>query len=416
MLTDNPTAPRVEQDVEAMLLHAAYDRLPLSLQMTAAVTFIFAGLLWSFFPNARMMAWVLAILAVVAVRYLLWASFKRAKPESDALLRWRRLFLVGSAAAGAAWALGPILMMPQAGSPASALFVGTLLSVCAVAITTQGSQQAAMLAFVITALVPSAIAIWGTGGDVERVTAVVLMAGLVSLIVVGRRSSKAMREVLETQFRIRAILNTAMDAVIGMDAQGQITDWNLRAETIFGWSKDEALGLTFHDTIFPEQNQEVHRQGLIRSLATGEDRFLNRRIETTAMRRDGEEFPIELAITQLRTGDTWHFTAFIADITERKRSEKALERTRMGLRQIIDLIPEMLWLKDADGRFLMVNQANARNYNMSVDALTGRLHSEIHSDKDELAKMLLDDRRVIETGVPIFIPEGIKIGTPVSMT
>jgi PAS domain S-box-containing protein len=188
-----------------------------------------------------------------------------------------------------------------------------------------------MQVFVVAALAPSAVAIWNTDGDVERVSAAVLIAGLISLIIVGRRSSKAMRHLLETQFRIHEILNTAMDAVIGMDAHGQITDWNLRAETIFGRSRDEVLGLMFHDTVFPERNQGDRRQDLARFLSTRDDQYLRQRIETTGTRRSGDEFPIELTITPLRTGNTWHFTAFIEDITVRKQAErKLLETTRSG--------------------------------------------------------------------------------------
>ena len=73
-----------------------------------------------------------------------------------------------------------------------------------------------------------------------------------------------------------------------------------RAEAIFGWSKDEALGLPLADTIIPEQHRDGHRRGLVRFLATGEERIQNRRIEITALRRTGEEFPVELAITPLK--------------------------------------------------------------------------------------------------------------------
>jgi hypothetical protein len=83
-----------------------------------------------------------------------------------------------------------------------------------------------MQVFIAAALAPPAIALLNTGGDVERVTATILIAGLVTLIVVGRRSGKEMRHLLEAQFRIQEILNTAMDAVIGMDVHGKITDWN----------------------------------------------------------------------------------------------------------------------------------------------------------------------------------------------
>ena len=130
----------------------------------------------------------------------------------------------------------------------------------------------------------------------------------------------------ESESRIRAMLDTALDAVIGMDDQGRITDWNQRAVATFGWTKDEALGCALDDKIIPPQHREAHRRGLARFLATAGSKFVSRRIELTALRRNGEEFPVDLGITPLKTGDKHHFTAFIADITVRKRAEDEIRR------------------------------------------------------------------------------------------
>ncbi len=372
-LMHRPTdAADAQQDVEVALLHDAYARLRQSLFMVLVVSCIFAGLLWPFFPTPLMTIWLIVILGVAAARYLLWVLFQRAQSRTLALAHWRRLFLAGSAAAGAAWALGPTLMMPEAGSAEPVLFVGTLLSVCAVAISTLASQQGAMQVFIITALAPPAVAIWNTGGDVERVAAAVLMAGLISLMIVGRRSSKAMRHLLETQFRIQEILNTAMDAVIGIDAQGKITDWNLRAETIFGWSKEEVLGLVFHDMVFPERNQGDRRQDLARFLSTRDDRFLKQRIETVGKRRSGDEFPIELTITPLRTGNTWHFTAFIEDITERKQAERTLLETNQKLALQFDQAPLGVIEWDMNFRVVQWNPAAEKIFGFSAQQALGQ--------------------------------------------
>ena len=125
----------------------------------------------------------------------------------------------------------------------------------------------------------------------------------------------------ESESRTRAIIDTALDAVIGMDVRGRITDWNRRAESTFGWTRAEALGLALADMIIPASKREAYRRDLERFIATGEGRLFNRRIETTALRRNGEEFPVELAITPLKYGDTHHFTAFVADISVRKQLE-----------------------------------------------------------------------------------------------
>ena len=171
LLHRHSDAADAQQDVEVALLHDAYDRLRQSLFMTVVVTCMFAGLLWPFFPAPLMTIWMITAFTVLAARYLLWISFQSARSRTTVFTLWRNLFVVGAAAAGASWALGPTLMMPEAGSAESALFIGALLSVCAVAISTLASQQAAMQAFLVAALAPPAVAIWRTGGDVERVAA-----------------------------------------------------------------------------------------------------------------------------------------------------------------------------------------------------------------------------------------------------
>jgi len=367
-----PEADDAQQDVEVALLHDAYARLRQSLFMVLAVSCIFAGMLWPFFPTRLMAIWVTVILGVTAARYLLWAAFQRASSPALALARWQRLFLVGSAASGAAWALGPTLMMPAAGNAEPMLFIGTLLSVCAVAISALAAQQGAMQVFLVVALVPPAAALFATGGNVERVAAAILIAGLVSLIIVGRRSSRALRHLLETQFRMHEVLNTAMDAVIGMDANGAITDWNLRAEAIFGWPRDAVLGKSLYDTVFPERTRGEKRQDLARFLSTRDDRILKQRIETIGARLTGEEFPIELTITPLRTGDTWHFTAFIEDITDRKVAERKLLETNQKLALQFDQAPLGVIEWDRDFRVVQWNPAAEKIFGFSAEEALGQ--------------------------------------------
>ncbi|TAJ30972.1 MAG: PAS domain S-box protein [Nitrospirae bacterium] len=145
-----------------------------------------------------------------------------------------------------------------------------------------------------------------------------------------RRAEEALRM---SQARMQAILENALDAVIGIDEDGRITDWNPRAETIFGWASGEAIGRDLAETIIPLQYREAHRHGLRHFLVTGEGPFLNRRIELTALRRDGNEFPVEISILPLKLGKQYWFSAFVADITERKRAEEALQASEAQLRQ-----------------------------------------------------------------------------------
>ncbi len=128
----------------------------------------------------------------------------------------------------------------------------------------------------------------------------------------------------ESEKRTRAIVETALDAVVGMNQQGQITDWNLQAEIMFGWSVEEALGMPLAKAIIPPKDREAHERGLRHFLATGQGPLLNRRIEVTACHRSGHEFPVELSVSPVRLGNQWAFNAFVRDITQRKSAERNL--------------------------------------------------------------------------------------------
>ncbi|MEQ1858305.1 MAG: PAS domain S-box protein [Chthoniobacteraceae bacterium] len=132
---------------------------------------------------------------------------------------------------------------------------------------------------------------------------------------------RAEESLRESEARVRAVVDSALDAVVKMDTTGRIIGWNPQAEVIFGWKHEEVIGRTLSETIVPAQHREAHERGMKRFIATGEARVLNRRIEITALRRGGEEFDIELAITQIKMQERMEFCAFLRDITARKRQE-----------------------------------------------------------------------------------------------
>jgi two-component system cell cycle sensor histidine kinase/response regulator CckA len=129
---------------------------------------------------------------------------------------------------------------------------------------------------------------------------------------------------LQSQERNRAIVDTALDGVITIDSTGIVTDWNAQATAIFGWSREEALGRALSETIIPERDRQAHEQGIREFLRTGAGAVLNRRIEIVAQHRDGRELPVELAVSPAKIGDAYIFSAFIRDITDRRRAERRL--------------------------------------------------------------------------------------------
>ena len=144
---------------------------------------------------------------------------------------------------------------------------------------------------------------------------------------------KAHMELQESEARGRTVLESSLDAIIGMDERGAITEWNPSAETLFGWSRKDALGRPLAETIIPPDQREAHHARLRQFIETGEGPMFNRRLETTAWRRAGTEFPVELSIVPFKEGASYRFYWFIVDISERRTAEVKLRQTQDQLRQ-----------------------------------------------------------------------------------
>jgi PAS domain S-box-containing protein len=137
------------------------------------------------------------------------------------------------------------------------------------------------------------------------------------------------KDLLENEERIRAILNAALSAVVVVDATGRIIDWTTRAETMFGWTRDEALGRPLSLTIIPERLRVAGQDGF--GLEPDAD-SANRLSEFTALRKDGSEFLAELSLRTLHLhGSSAAFCGFITDITERKAAELKLREQMLRL-------------------------------------------------------------------------------------
>ena len=169
-----------------------------------------------------------------------------------------------------------------------------------------------------------------------------------------KKSEEAVRQ---SDQRTRLIIDNALDAVVTMDSSGAITDWSAQAERMFGWSRMEAIGRQMSYTIIPPRYREAHDKGLKKFLTTGEGPVLNKRIEITALSRDGREFPVELAISPAKVGTKWTFSAFMRDLTEQKKAQEALRLGELRYRELFEDIPIGLYRSTPEGQFIDVNPA-----------------------------------------------------------
>ncbi|MBP1152467.1 ATP-binding protein [Methylocaldum sp. RMAD-M] len=132
---------------------------------------------------------------------------------------------------------------------------------------------------------------------------------------------------------MRLMIESSAEAVVTIDRHGIIKEWNGAAERIFGWPRDQMIGGRLSEFIIPHRYREAHEAGLKRFLATGQGTVLNRTIELSALNSAGEEFPIELSVWPVRCAEGYRFSAFLRDITERKRAmQDAAETAERALR------------------------------------------------------------------------------------
>lgn len=139
------------------------------------------------------------------------------------------------------------------------------------------------------------------------------------------QAKQAEEAVVKSKQRLNAVVQTALDCIIGMDHQGHVTEWNPASVRTFGYSRDEAMGQEMATLIVPPALRDRHRQGLANYLLTGEGPVLNKRLELTAVRKDGSEFPVEFSIVRVNVDDPPAFTGYLRDISSRKQAERERE-------------------------------------------------------------------------------------------
>jgi diguanylate cyclase (GGDEF)-like protein/PAS domain S-box-containing protein len=207
------------------------------------------------------------------------------------------------------------------------------------------------------------------------------------LDITGRKEREA--AVRESEARVRAMLEAALDAVVTIDHAGAIVEFNVAAERVFGYERADVIGEQMVDLIVPPSQRQAHLRGLQQYLATGEGPVLGKRIEVTAMRADGSEFPIELSIVRVDGLEPPVLTASIRDIGERKKREEALLHTQAIVGSSFDAIIG----HTPDGTVTSWNAAAERIFGYSADEMIGHsiailVPSEREGDLDAVNRRL----------------------------
>ena len=201
-----------------------------------------------------------------------------------------------------------------------------------------------------------------------------------------------------SETRVRAILDTAFDAIISIDQSGRIVEFNNAATRTFGHARADALGKQLAELIIPPIYRAAHEAGLKRYLETGKHSVLNRLVEVEALRADGSHIPVELSITEVPVAGGRLFTAVLRDISERKLYQSRLalaERQRAQLTRHFS--PNMVEeLMQAGGRI-----GSARTQPMAVLFSDLYDYTEMSAEMsgEEVIALLRDFHAIVEDAV-----------------
>jgi len=194
---------------------------------------------------------------------------------------------------------------------------------------------------------------------------------LVNFISVQRDISekrKLDKELKDSEAKTRMIIDSALEAVILINAKGNIIDWNPQAERTFGWKKKEVLNKLLSDVIIPEEYRKAHQSGMKKYHETGIGPVLNKRIEITALRRDGSVFPVELTISPIKQKGEISFSGFIRDITEMKKTQEELESISLRLSALIKELHAGILVEDESRNLSLVNDEFCKMFEIPVSS------------------------------------------------
>ncbi|CAN5432357.1 hypothetical protein BH11BAC1_BH11BAC1_02820 [soil metagenome] len=195
----------------------------------------------------------------------------------------------------------------------------------------------------------------------------------------------------------RLILNSALDAIVCMAADGKISFWSKQAENIFGWKEEEVIGKLLSDTIIPARHRSSHGEGMRRYVQTGKATVLNRHFEIEAIDKNENELFVELTIVPVKQEGEEFFCGFLRDITERRNAKAELLKEKELSEFVFENLPGIFYLQDEQGKYLRWN----KNFEIASE-----YSAEEIEQLDALDFFHGDDRSRIDEAIKTVFREG----------
>ena len=191
---------------------------------------------------------------------------------------------------------------------------------------------------------------------------------------------KAEDALKESESQMRSILDSALDGLITIDEKGRVKEWNLRAEEIFGYEASETLGKDLSELIVPEKYRHAHNEGMKHFLSNGDGPMLNKRIEIHAKHKNGDYFPVELSIVPIKLNKHYIFSAFIRDITLKKKAEDDMNTALQRQKELAELKSRLISMTSHEYRTPLTTIKS------SLDLLSFVLENQEIKNRDKVEK------------------------------
>lgn len=189
--------------------------------------------------------------------------------------------------------------------------------------------------------------------------------------------SKASEELIHTIFK------NAPDAIVIINEEGKIEEWNPRSETIFGWTANEVIGKYLHDVIIPERFREAHLKGMKHFMKTKEGPVLNTMRELPALRKGNIEFDAGISISPMLIQNKYFFIGFIRDITKRKKAEAELKQKSEELTHTNKELEQFVYVASHD------LQEPLRTISNFVGLIEDKYSKKLDKDADQYLKFIV---------------------------
>jgi diguanylate cyclase (GGDEF)-like protein/PAS domain S-box-containing protein len=183
-----------------------------------------------------------------------------------------------------------------------------------------------------------------------------------------RLRRRAEAELAESEERFRKVAESIRDGMIIVNQDSSITYWNRAAEDMFGYTPEEALGRSWYELLTPTRYHEAFSQNSAQFRKTGQGPNVGRTVELSAVRKGGEEFPVEVSFSSVAINGQWHGTGIVRDISERRRAENVNRK----LAAIVESSEDAIIGMTIDGFITTWNRGAAKVYGYGADEIVGR--------------------------------------------